>query len=75
MEIIKNVAPETVRKFYARHYHPERMAVVAVGDFPDGGQGMVRGVEGFAKDGRSTMGLNEMGHLLFRSHVPFRGAT
>ena len=43
MEIIKNVTPETVRSFYKRHYHPERMAVVAVGDFPDGGQGVVRG--------------------------------
>ncbi|CAM9595638.1 unnamed protein product [Ascophyllum nodosum] len=41
MEIIKNVTPETVRSFYKRHYHPERMAVVAVGDFPDGGQGVV----------------------------------
>lgn len=44
MEVIKNVTPETVRAFYARHYHPERMAVIAVGDFPDGGQGVVRNV-------------------------------
>lgn len=42
MEVIKKVTPETVRAFYARHYHPERMAVVAVGDFPDGGKGVVR---------------------------------
>ncbi|CAN0031610.1 unnamed protein product, partial [Sphacelaria rigidula] len=41
MEVIKNVTPETVRAFYARHYHPERMAVVAVGDFPNGGKGVV----------------------------------
>ncbi|CAN0475495.1 unnamed protein product, partial [Laminaria digitata] len=41
MEVIKTVPPETVRKFYARNYHPERMAVIAVGDFPDGGNDMV----------------------------------
>lgn len=42
MEVIKTVTPETVRAFYARNYHPERMAVIAVGDFPDGGNDMVR---------------------------------
>lgn len=43
MSVIKTVPPETVRAFYKRNYHPERMAVVAVGDFEDGGQGVVRG--------------------------------
>ncbi|CAN0563508.1 unnamed protein product, partial [Ectocarpus sp. 12 AP-2014] len=42
MSVIRTVPPETVRAFYARHYHPERMAVVAVGDFEDGGKGVVR---------------------------------
>ncbi|CAN0329935.1 unnamed protein product, partial [Hapterophycus canaliculatus] len=42
MSVIKTVPAETVRAFYARHYHPERMAVVAVGDFADGGKGVVR---------------------------------
>lgn len=74
MEVIKKVTPETVRQFYARHYHPERMAVVAVGDFPDGGQGMVRGVEGFADDESSTMGSDETSCLLFCSHILFRGS-
>ncbi|CAM9691194.1 unnamed protein product [Scytosiphon promiscuus] len=41
MSVIKTVPAETVRAFYARHYHPERMAVVAVGDFADGGKGVV----------------------------------
>ena len=42
MSVIRTVPPETVRAFYKRHYHPERMAVVAVGDFEDGGKGVVR---------------------------------
>lgn len=41
MSVIRTVPPETVRAFYKRHYHPERMAVVAVGDFEDGGKGVV----------------------------------
>lgn len=41
MSVINTVPPETVREFYTRHYHPERMAVVAVGDFEDGGKGVV----------------------------------
>ena len=45
MEVINTVAPETVRAFYARNYHPERMAVIAVGDFPDGGNDMVREID------------------------------
>ncbi|CAM9737603.1 unnamed protein product, partial [Ectocarpus sp. 13 AM-2016] len=46
MSVIRTVPPETVRAFYARHYHPERMAVVAVGDFEDGGKGVVELVKG-----------------------------
>lgn len=42
MSVIRTVPPETVRAFYKRQYHPERMAVVAVGDFEDGGKGVVR---------------------------------
>lgn len=42
MSVIKTVPAETVRAFYARHYHPERMSVVAVGDFADAGKGVVR---------------------------------
>lgn len=48
MDVIKNVTPETVRAFYTRHYHPERMAVVAVGDFKDGGKGVVSVVPFFS---------------------------
>ncbi|CAN0421471.1 unnamed protein product [Discosporangium mesarthrocarpum] len=36
MGVIENVPAETVRGFYRRFYHPERMAVTAVGDFPQG---------------------------------------
>jgi predicted Zn-dependent peptidase len=33
MSVIKNVTPDTVRKFYSTHYHPQLMAVIAVGHF------------------------------------------
>jgi len=32
-DVIRQVPAETLRKFYAKFYHPSRMAVVAVGDF------------------------------------------
>lgn len=32
-EIISTVSPETLRSFYHRWYRPDRMAVIAVGDF------------------------------------------
>ncbi len=32
-EIIKNATPELLKRYYQRWYHPENMAVVAVGDF------------------------------------------
>ncbi len=49
MSVVKTVPAETVRAFYARHYHPERMAVVAVGDFEDGGERVVREGRGGGK--------------------------
>jgi predicted Zn-dependent peptidase len=33
MSVIKNVTPDTVRNFYSTHYHPQLMAVIAVGHF------------------------------------------
>lgn len=35
MEVINTISPAKVRAFYERHYVPEVMAVIAVGDFPD----------------------------------------
>ena len=42
-EVIQNVSQETIRAFYERWYRPERMAVVAVGDFdPDRIEALIR---------------------------------
>ena len=34
-EVLRNVPPTTLQRFYKDWYHPERMAVIAVGDFAD----------------------------------------
>jgi predicted Zn-dependent peptidase len=33
MEVIRTISPQEVRDFYEKHYHPHRLAVIAVGDF------------------------------------------
>jgi zinc protease len=32
-DVVKNVSPERLRSFYKRWYRPDRMAIIAVGDF------------------------------------------